>query len=289
MRNVKEDIGRNLIMLKVVNNNMKLTTAIIYFIIMGIVLVGCASTSADEMAMSNTQISGHGSTIMYKDSHDMTVTSGKSFNSNVGKTSMMSIGYSTLDVNKSLYAQNFNAVDSSMTAEFSKTAVISDSYGMEQQIGGITDPTLASISNVEPSYQYATAGGTQIGFSGGRYESGAIINNANITVSARVEGNGGSIVFDKYAQAKNSFSADGSSGDNYAKEERTRFYAAGDGVNHSYSGDLDFEWKDHSNVIKATNESIAIVGNITNESIDVNETVSNETVEINMTEEANGN
>lgn len=130
-------------------------------------------------------------------------------------------------------------------------------------------------------------GGTQIGFSGGRYESGAIINNANITVSARVEGNGGSIVFDKYAQAKNSFSADGSSGDNFAQGEHTKFYAAGDGENHIYAGDLDFEWKDHSNVIKAVNESVAIVGNETNETPVVNETLINESMEVNMSPEEN--
>ena len=199
----------------------------------------------------------------------------------------------TTDVSRELIYTSQAATDTNYALTVNKAAIPDAECNGGQSTPAIMDSEGNVIEGQKPSYQSVNVALGGLGADGGRYKDSGVINDANLTVSSRAEGNTGMFIANTFITAEAGFNS--SSNDmNYdhsinSHSVRASFNKTG------YYLPYDLEYTDHSEpletiknvtrleTVEPTNETV--IG-LKTEPLD-NVTFSNETsvVDINSTEQ----
>jgi hypothetical protein len=199
--------------------------------------------------------------------NDGFITNGENWNSESYGRQVVTLGdteYYSLTKNRNDIKNTF---DSKQIIDYKDAAVIGSSASMSdnrvnipdvQCSGGVASADILSsngtvIVGQNPSQQSVTLENSDIGFGGGTYKDGVVIDDTNITMSVRAESEHGGLISDITTDSEYGFNKS-SSMKNFDQETDTHlgFYD----INESgYSGGYDFEWTGHENPFKIAKNS----------------------------------
>lgn len=205
------------------------------------------------------------------------ITGGENYNSYAAGTHIVSQGWTTYTEKTKSNSTVVNTYDGKNELSTSGTAVVGNTYAMEDNKVNIPDVVCdagagASTATVTaegmvvegqyPSHQGAEVQYSGVIANGGRYKTGGVINDANLTTSMRAEANAGGVGewhstfseagFDKSKPTKN-----------YEQYEygHTGWY---DMNQTGYEAAFDMEYKDHSTPFEFLENSTRMQNSATN-------------------------
>lgn len=193
------------------------------------------------------------------------ITGGTNYNSGTAIShTVTGPGYSTYTEHTKTENRNRNVLDSSTAIDYAGNGISWNMYHVEDYKANVsdidctagviatvvdaivdpTDPTSSLVEGSTPSHQRATAAYAAFG-QRARYEVDAVIDDTDMTTSARAEGGVGGFTAFLTSNVEAGFNKT-SAELNFRKGERMIFSAFGDNDTEGFGAAIDWEWTDHS-------------------------------------------
>jgi len=216
--------------------------------------------AVQDIATNSIQVGGTAGSIIHMSGYDTFLKAEDNYNSEYGKTHLITIGSANFDANTTSVSKYHNTMDSSISATFNNAALASTEYLMEDQrgAGGKYTTGVNRNESISQTYQAVNNKFTQMG-AGGDFRAATIVDDTNVTSSLRGEGAYGSVSESHDTLVQQKFGAD-STETNFQKHEFGRTIWT-DKNESGFQGYFDQVYTDHRGAIQAANST----GNITTE------------------------
>jgi len=247
-------------------------------------------------SQSNIKIGGSAGAFITNSDRSSTVSSGsvgfmtggENWNEQTAGTRIVTLGLTKYQEKTVTNNKIENSLISNTEIEYDNGAAIDQTFTMTDNKANIPDimcdagqnqPTTSMgangstiIEGQTPAYQSTEAHYSSIGAQAGRYKTGAVIDDANMSTAMRAQSNGGGTTATVTTKVMTGFNKS-SDVMNFEKDERshTAWFDYGES---GFDASIDTDWTDHSKSFMTKSNS-SVVANRT-----VNETVINETVNL---------
>lgn len=246
------------------------------------IIIVISNVSASTATIKATVDGATGGALIVHNSHstessgaDLGFISGnENYQQNTAGTHIVTLGNSQYSEVTKINNQYRNTYDISNELLYSGQAALGNQYSMTDNKAYIPElecnagnmPYGASVGpngtlitdSQNPSYQSTTVqySGTTAG--GGRYKTGGVVDDANLTTSMRAEGNLGGVSVNYFDTVEAGFNS--SSNEMNFRKQDYGHYSAYDYNGSGYYLPFDFEHKDYSNVFETepVNESLVV-------------------------------